>query len=165
MLTATVGAYVINSFLMVMGPLYSLPRLSLYAPGASLIANLIGSNLVPDAAAQARFAVSREFMLIQAAIYLCLVTLASAFAFSMRNPRGIFTVLSCSLFVAVPGIAILKAWAPAYFSSRAPDVRWAFLDFQSTILQMGLSLPLYAALFFAGILILTEEQPRAAGAR
>jgi len=162
MLTATVSAYAINFFLTVMGPLFGLPRLSIYAPGAGVITNLISSNLTLEPAAPARFAASREFMLIQSAIFVCLVMLSSAFAFSTRNPKGIFTVLSCSLFVVVPGIAILKAWAPAYFSYRAPDVRWAFLDFQSTVLQMGLSLPFYAVLFFVGVLILTDQQPHSA---
>ena len=164
MLTATVSAYVINVLLTVMVPLYGLPRLSIYAPGASVITNLITSALISDSAAQARFAASREFMLIQTAIFLCLVMLSSLFAFSTRNPKGIFTVITCSLLVVVPGIAILKAWAPAYFSHRAPDVRWGFFDFQTTVLQMGLSLPFYAALFFVGSLILTEGQPRKTGA-
>jgi hypothetical protein len=82
----------------------------------------------------------------------------------MRNPKGFFTIISCSLFVVVPGMAILKVYAPGYFAYRAPDVRWAFLDFQSTVFQMGLSVPFYAALFFVGALILTDEQPRAARA-
>ena len=160
--TATVSAYVINSFLAIVGPLQSLPRLSVYAPGASIIANLITSSLIPDPALRVRFAALREFMLIQSAIYICLLTLSSAFSFSMRNPKGILTVLSCGLFVVVPGIAILKASGPAFFTYRAPDVHWAFLDFQSTVLQMGLSLPFYAVLFFVGALMLTEEQPRGA---
>jgi hypothetical protein len=164
MLTATVSAYIVNFFLTVIQVFYATPRLSIFAPGASIITNLITSSLVSDPAAQVRLAASREFMLIQIAIYICLVILSSIFAFSSRNPNGFFTVTSCALFVVVPGIAILKAWAPSFFFHRAPDVRWTFLDLQSTVLQMGLSLPFYAALFFAGVLILTDEQPRAAGA-
>jgi hypothetical protein len=165
MLTATVSAYFINSFVTMMQAFHAMPRFSIYAPGASIITNLISTNFVVDPVAQERLTVSREFMLIQTAIYFGLLILSSIFAISSRNQKGIFTIISCSLFVVVPGIAILKAWAPAYFAHRAPDVRWAFLDLQSTVLQMGLSVPFYAALFFAAALILTDEQPRAAAAR
>jgi hypothetical protein len=165
MLTAALGAYLINSILIVAEALYALPRATLYSPLASLITNLIASSAIPDAAVQARFAVSREFTLINSAIFMCLIILSSIFAFIMRNPKGIFTAISCSLFVVVPGIAISRVWAPIYYSYRAPDVHWAFLDLQSTLLQIGLSVAFYALLFFAGALILTDGQPRAAGAR
>ncbi len=164
MLTATVSGFLVNSFLTMFEAYYSLPRVALYAPGANLIANLIVSNAVLDPAAQAGFAVSREFTVIQFGIFMCLIILSSIFAFIMRNPKGIFTVISCSLFVVVPGIAVLKIWAPVYFSYRAPDVRWAFSGLQATVFQMGLSVAFYAALFFVGALILSEEQPRAARA-
>jgi hypothetical protein len=165
MSTVTVSAYIINIFLTMLQVTYSTPRLSVYAPGAGLIVNLISSNLAMDPAVQARLAVARDFALIHISIYACLLLLASTFALSMRNPRGFFTLLSCGLFVIVPGTAILKLWVPVYFAERAPNVRWAFLDLQGAVLQTGLSLPLYMALFFAGTLILTEEQPRAAGAQ
>jgi hypothetical protein len=165
MLTATVSAYLINSLATMIQAFHTMPRISIYAPGASIIMNLISTNLVTDPVAQERLAVSREFMLIQTAIYMGLLVLSSIFAFTSRNPKGIFTIISSSLFAVVPGIAIMKAWAPAYFAHKAPDVQWAFLDLQSTVLQIGVSVPFYAALFFAAALILTGERPRAGGAR
>jgi hypothetical protein len=167
MLTATVSAFIMNTFLMVIEAIYSLPRVSLYAPVTSVLNTVVASNAVLDPAAQAKYASVKEFFLIESAIFMCLVFLSSIFAFVMRNPKGIFTVICSSLFVVVPGIAFYKVSAPAYSSYiyRVPDVHGPFLDFQSTVLTMGLSVPFYAALFFVGILLLTEERRRAAGAQ
>jgi hypothetical protein len=52
----------------------------------------------------------------------------------------------------------VMAWGPIYFAERS--LHWAFLDVKRAALQLGLSVPLYSALFFAGVLILMEEQPR-----
>jgi hypothetical protein len=163
--TATVSAFVMNMFLMAIEAIYSLPRVSLYAPVASLINTLVAANAVLDPAAQARFGALREFMLIESTIFICLVFLSSIFAFVMRNPKGIFTVIFSSLFVVVVGIAFYKVAAPAYsyYVYRVPGS--PVLDFQGTVLKMGLSVPFYAALFFVGILILTDGQPRAARAQ
>jgi hypothetical protein len=157
--TASVSAYFMNLFLSLIEGFYLLPRVFLYAPGANLINNLVTSNGVLDPAVRAIYASFREFGVIQSAIFVLLIILSSIFAFIMQNPKSIFSLICSSLFVVVPGIAISKVSAPAYFSYPAPDVPWV-LDFQSTVLQMGLSVPFYAALFFVGALLLTEGQPR-----
>lgn len=164
--TATASAFLINTLLMLIEAIYSLPRVSLYAPVTSVINTLVAPAAVSDPAAQARYASVREFFLIESAIFMCLVLLSSIFAFITRNPKGTFTIICSSLFVVVPGIAFYKVSAPVYFSYiyRVPNVHWPYLDFQSTVLIMGLSVPFYAALFFVGTLILTDERPRAARA-
>jgi hypothetical protein len=164
--TASLTAFLMNMFLEVVEAIYSLPRVSLYAPVASVLNTLVASNVALDPAAHARYASVREFFLIESAIFMCLVFLSSIFTFVMRNPMGIFTVICSSLFVVVPGIAFHKISAPLYFSYiyTAPTVDWAFPGFQSAALKMGLSAPFYAALFFVGTLMLPDEEPRPARA-
>jgi hypothetical protein len=65
---------------------------------------------------------------------------------ALEIKKVFFTIASCAILVIVPGVAISKVWAPSFFFHRSPDVQWTFLDFQSTVLQMGLSLPFYAAI-------------------
>jgi hypothetical protein len=157
LLTSTVGGYLINMPLGIFESVRQLPRVSVYAPLASIVTNLITSSLVSDARSQVVFAASREFMSIQLLIFIFLIIVTSNFALTRQNPRNSLNALLCSFFV-IPGILILKGSGPAYLHYRVPGVIWSPFSVLDTALQIALSMPFYALLFLAGVLILTDEQ-------
>ncbi len=155
--TSTAAGFFINVFLAAAKSIHGLPRVSLYAPLASIVTNVIATSAVTDVRAQAVFAASRNFMAMQLAIFLLLVFAASRLALARQNivPAAILA----SLFV-VPGIAIMKASGLVYLN--ASGVIWGAPNVREMALQIALSMPLYALLFAAGIVIVTEGQLPAA---
>jgi hypothetical protein len=160
--TSTVGAYLINSFLPFIETLWTLPRVGLYSPLASLLTNITLSSTTSDPKALARFAALREFASIQIFIFIILLFLTSRFAFARSKPSTLGNALLCSLFV-IPGILIMRLPALAFLQYRAPDVRWAPIEFQNVAAQMLISVPFYALLFLPGAKIFTDDEQPAKG--
>jgi hypothetical protein len=159
LLASTVGGYLVNFFLSSIETIQALPQVLIYAPVASIITNLISSSFVSDAKAEAVFAASREFMLIQLAIFLLLIIAASNFALTRHNPRSLVSIFLSSVFI-VPGILTLNASGSAYLHYRLPDVNWASFSARDTALEVVLSVPFFAVLIFAGVVVLADHEQK-----
>jgi hypothetical protein len=158
-LTTSAGtAYVINVFLAVLHP--ELSKVSIYAPLASIITNVISYSVISDPEFHHIFVASTQYMSIQLVVFLILVFLSTRFAFTRQDPKGLGTIVLCSFF-AVPAIAIMEASA-AFLYYRAPDVNWGPFNLQNTAIQVALSIPFYALLFYAGTLVMTGDEQSSA---
>jgi hypothetical protein len=152
--TSTGAACLIDVFLTVMHP--ELSKVAIYAPLASIITNVISYSVISDPVFNKLFVASTEYMSIQLVVFLTLVFFVARFALTRQNLKGLGTIILCSLF-AVPGIAIMEASA-AYLYYRAPDVNWGPFNLKNTAIQAALSIPFYALLFFAGTLVVTDDE-------
>ena len=152
--TSTAAGFFINVFLAAAEAIHGLPRVTLYAPLASIMTNVVAMSAVSDARAQTVFAASREFMAMQLIISLLLIFAASTLA--LARHKIVSASILASLFV-IPGVVSMKTLGVAYLSGRLPGVIWAPPSLREAGLQIALSVPLYALLFAAGIVIVTDN--------
>jgi hypothetical protein len=166
-LASTLGAFIINSLLAVYEQSAGLPLATIYAPSASFISNVIASNAISNQKALQTLDNLRNALIIQSIIFFILVFFAARLALLRPNLKSASTALLFSL-VVIPGIAIREALLPIFLHSPIPEYYWALLASPKAVLivlQVILSVPFYALLFFGGAAILTDSEPAKAQSR
>jgi hypothetical protein len=156
---SAVGAYFINSFLVILEHSAGLPLAALYEPLASLISNVITSNIISNQKAVQALENLRTFFIIQSGIFVILAFAAARLSFLRPNPKSVLSAFLFSLFI-IPGIAIRELSLPIFLHSELPDLTlFTSQRILVIVLQLILSVPFYALIFFAGTAILTDGEP------
>jgi hypothetical protein len=158
---STLGAFIINSLLVIFEQSAGLPSATVYAPSASVISNVIASNAISNPKALQTLENLRNALITQSIIFFVLLFFATRLALLRANPKSVSTALLFGLIV-VPGIAIREALLPIFLHSPIPESYLAVFASPKAgliALQVILSVPFYALLFFGGAAILMDGEP------
>jgi hypothetical protein len=159
---STLGGYIIGSFLIIWEHSAGLPAATIYAPLASLIANVITSSVVSDPKASQALGSFREFLAIQSVIFVIIVYIGARLVFAPKNPKSAFNGFLFSFFVVISGMVIREISVPIFQHYPIPGYYLTLFTAQKTVLnglQALLSIPFYFLLFLGGTAILSEGEP------
>ena len=159
---STLGGYIIGSFLIRWEHSAGLPAATLYAPLASLVANIITSSIVSDPKVSQTLGNFREFLVIQSVIFILIVYIGARLVFARKNPKSVFNGFLSSFFVVISGMVIREISVPIFQHYPIPEYYLTLFTNQKTVLnglQALLSIPFYVLLFLGGTAILSDGEP------